>query len=112
MATGPIRMSFDLEGISIHESRPLLCKRSAYFIVKEIIKYSHVYNSNFKAVYVQLQRLAPRGHKPSIPKRQRTPFRDARLMLVGAVQGASAFVFAHGNVVEAKSFYILIRLFS
>jgi hypothetical protein len=110
MAIGPIRMSFDLEGIGRHESRPLVCKRSAYFIVKEIIKYSHVYNSNFKAVYVQ--RLAPRGHKPSIPTRKRTPFRDARLMLVGAVQGASAFVLAHGNVVEAKTFYILIRLFS
>jgi hypothetical protein len=57
MAPGPMRMPFDLEGISRHESRPLVCTRSAYFIVKEIIKYSHVYNSNFKAVYVQLQRL-------------------------------------------------------
>jgi hypothetical protein len=38
-------------------------------------------NSNIKVVYVHLQRLAPRGHKPSAPKRKGTPFRDARLML-------------------------------
>ena len=34
----------------------------------------------------------PRGHKPDLPKRQRTPFQQPRLMLVGGGQGASAFL--------------------
>ncbi|OHX49284.1 hypothetical protein BBV17_00800 [Cytobacillus oceanisediminis] len=41
---------------------------------------------------LQLQRLPPRGHKPILPKRQRTPFREAGLVLVGGGQGASAFL--------------------
>jgi hypothetical protein len=41
---------------------------------------------------VQLQRLAPRGHKPLQIKRQRPPFYLERLMLVGADQAASAFL--------------------
>jgi hypothetical protein len=41
---------------------------------------------------VQLQRLAPRGHKPLQIKRQKPPFYLERLMLVGADQAASAFL--------------------
>ena len=44
-------------------------------------------------LFVQLQRLPPRGHKPSLSKRQRPPFCEARLVLVGGGQGASAFLF-------------------
>ncbi|KPL58081.1 hypothetical protein AM506_18750 [Rossellomorea vietnamensis] len=40
---------------------------------------------------IQLQGLEARGHKPSLPKRQRTPFRQARLMLVASGQSPSAF---------------------
>jgi hypothetical protein len=40
---------------------------------------------------VQLQRLAPRGHKPLLIKRQSTPFYQEWLMLVGAGRAASAF---------------------
>jgi hypothetical protein len=41
---------------------------------------------------VQLQRLAPRGHKPLQIKRQKPPFYLERLMLVGADRAASAFL--------------------
>ncbi len=44
---------------------------------------------------IQLRRLAPRGHKPVLPKRQKEPLVQARLMLVGASQAASAFVVSH-----------------
>ncbi|MBG9542959.1 hypothetical protein ABE29_09215 [Cytobacillus firmus] len=60
---------------------------------KEIIKSRYVYNFVDEFIYVLLQRLPPRGHKPILPKRQRTPFREARLVLVGGEQGAYAFVY-------------------
>lgn len=36
---------------------------------------------------------SPSSHKPILPERQRTPFHEARLILIGAEQGASAFSF-------------------
>jgi hypothetical protein len=41
---------------------------------------------------VQLRRLEARGHKSSKPKRQKSPFRLARLMLVASERAASAFL--------------------
>ncbi|HZG70508.1 MAG TPA: deoxyribonuclease IV, partial [Chondromyces sp.] len=46
----------------------------------------------FPFIVIQLQCLAPRGHKPLLFERQRTPFYEKRLVLVGADQGASAFI--------------------
>ncbi len=43
--------------------------------------------------FVQFRRVDPRGHKPSHPKRHRTPFRVTRLMLVGSAQPASTFLY-------------------
>lgn len=42
---------------------------------------------------VQLQCLAPRGHKPQRNGRQRASSIPLRLMLVGAEQGTSAFLY-------------------
>jgi hypothetical protein len=42
--------------------------------------------------FVQLRRLETRGHKPKTPKRQRSPFRGFRLMLVVSKRAASAFL--------------------
>jgi hypothetical protein len=44
-------------------------------------------------LFVQLRRLEARGHKTKTPKRQRSPFRGFRLMLVASNQAASAFEF-------------------
>jgi hypothetical protein len=51
---------------------------------------------------VQLQRLAPRGHKLNGPRRQKAPSRPIHLMLVGAGQAASAFLFVQLRRLEAR----------
>ena len=53
-------------------------------------------------LYVQLRRVAPRGHKSKAPKRHRTPFWCLRLMLVGAERPASAFLHVQLRRVEAR----------
>ncbi|OIU67760.1 hypothetical protein BHE18_13115 [Rossellomorea aquimaris] len=49
----------------------------------------------------QLRRLEARVHKSSKPKRQRAPFRLARLMHVASEQAASAFLFVQLQGLEA-----------
>jgi hypothetical protein len=49
------------------------------------------------AFIVQLRGLEARAHKLSHPKRQRTPFRVAQLMLVASGQRPSAFLFIYGD---------------
>jgi hypothetical protein len=51
---------------------------------------------------VQLQRLAPRGHKLNGPRRQKAPSRPIHLMLVGAGRAASAFRIVQLQRLEAR----------
>ncbi|OAT84233.1 hypothetical protein A6P54_02780 [Bacillus sp. MKU004] len=50
---------------------------------------------------VQLQRLEARGYKSRKAKRQSTPFRLSRLMLVASGRAASAFLFVQLQGLEA-----------
>ncbi|WP_041087735.1 hypothetical protein [Jeotgalibacillus soli] len=51
---------------------------------------------------IQLQWLAPRGHKPQCPSWQRTPTSALRLMLVGDERATSAFLVIQLQAVAAR----------
>jgi len=57
---------------------------------------------------VQLRGLEARGHKSNLPKRQRTPFRHVRLMLVASGQSPSAFLIVQLRRVVPRGHFLRI----